>query len=573
MLEFDIIIKNGTIVDGTGGPKFVGDIGVRDGKISAIGAVRGEAREVIDATGLIVAPGVIDPHTHYDAQIYWDPYCTNSGWHGVTSVVVGNCGFGFAPCRPEDRDGFLRTMESTEQIPAAVMRRALPWDWVTYPEWIESMKRIPKGINVGAFLPLNSLMIWVMGLEAASSRPATEDERTEMRRLLHEAMDHGALGFGFSFLQEHNTHKQPNGSPMVTDSMDIEETYNLARVLRERGEGTIQALIEVPTVVHRAEVEELARISGRPVLHTVIMALDAMPEYHTEQLAWLEDANARGLNIYAQALAFRGWNESRLADWDIWQGLPIFAEFQAAGDVKARAAKAADPEYRDRLRTFYRPEMMIPMGGPLETYVLNNAAGAAKYTPFEGRTFGEIAIELGEAVTDVVMDLMAESKLEAEIKLAGALSRNLDFNTDLMKHPRVLPGTSDGGAHGKFWSGGQYGTDLIAWLVRDNARMTLEELHHKLSSVPATALGLTERGELVEGKAADIYMYDLDDLGYNADRYDIAYDLPGGDWRRVARARGIRRIIVNGQVTFNDNNCRGTTPGQLLTTTKALAAV
>jgi N-acyl-D-amino-acid deacylase len=168
------------------------------------------------------------------------------------------------------------------------------------------------------------------------------------------------------------------------------------------------------------------------------------------------------------------------------------------------------------------------------------------------------------------MDLMAQTELEAEIRLAGALSRNVDFNVDLMKHPRVLPGTSDGGAHGKFWSGGQYGTDLIAWLVRDEARMTLEELHHKLSSVPATALGLTERGELVEGKAADIYMYDLADLGYNAERYDIAYDLPGGDWRRVARARGIRRIIVNGHVTFNDNNCSGSTPGELLTT-KALA--
>ncbi len=568
--HYDLVVKNGTIVDGTGAASYVGDVAVRDGKIVATGAVTGDATTVIDASGLIVAPGVIDPHTHYDAQIYWDPYCTNSGWHGVTSVVVGNCGFGFAPCRPEDRNPYVQTMESTEQIPAPVMRRALPWDWETYPEWIESLKRTPKGINVGAFLPMNSLMIWVMGREAASSRPATEDERAEMRRLLHEAMDAGALGFGFSFLQGHNTHKQPDGSPMITDVMDIEEAYNLARVLAERGEGTIQTLIEVPTVVHRAEVEELARISGRPVLHTVIMALDAMPDYHAEQLAWLDDVTARGLQIYAQALAFRGWNESRFADWDIWQGLPIFSEFQSSGDPKARAAKAADPDFRERLRATYRPEMMIPMGGPLETYVLGNAVGVAKYVPFEGRTFGEMAAELGEPVTDLIMDLMAETELEAEIKIAGALSRNVDWNVDIMSHPRVLPGTSDGGAHGKFWSGGQYGTDLIAWLVRDEGRMTLEALHHKLSSVPAAALGLHDRGEIVVGKSADMYLYDLAQLGYNADRYEIAYDLPGGDWRRVARARGIRRIIVNGQVIFNDNNCSGRTPGELLTS-KALA--
>jgi N-acyl-D-aspartate/D-glutamate deacylase len=211
------------------------------------------------------------------------------------------------------------------------------------------------------------------------------------------------------------------------------------------------------------------------------------------------------------------------------------------------------------------------MGGPIETYVLSNAAGSSKYLPFEGDSFGEIAEKLGEPVTDIVMELMAETALEAEIKLAGALSRNVDFNVALMQHPRVLPGTSDGGAHGKFWSGGQYGTDLIAWLVRDEGRMTLEEMHYKLSGVPAIALGLSDRGVLLEGKAADLYIYDLDQLGYSS-RYEIAWDLPGGDWRRVARARGIRRIIVNGQVTFNDNNCAGTTPGQLLTLGKVPAS-
>jgi N-acyl-D-aspartate/D-glutamate deacylase len=293
---------------------------------------------------------VIDPHTHYDAQVFWDPWCTNSGWHGVTSVVVGNCGFGFMPCRPEHRDRYMDMMETTEQIPAAVLRVALPWDWQTFPEWMASIKRTPKGINLGGFLPLNSLMIWVMGLDAAKSRSATDEERAEMRRLLHEAMDHGAMGFGFSFLQLANSHKDSDGSPMPTDVMDIAEAYNLATVLRERGEGTIQALVEVPGVDHKAEIEELARISGRPVLHTVIMAIDAMPSFHKDQLVWLDEMEAKGLDIYAQALAMRGWNEAQLQHWDVWQGVPLFAEFQAAGNPAARAVKAADPDYRDRHR-------------------------------------------------------------------------------------------------------------------------------------------------------------------------------------------------------------------------------
>jgi N-acyl-D-aspartate/D-glutamate deacylase len=429
-----------------------------------------------------------------------------------------------------------------------------------------SIRRTPKGINLGGFLPLNSLMIYVMGLDGAKSRSATEEERAEMRRLLHEAMDHGAMGFGFSFLQMANSHKDSDGSPMPTDVMNIEEAYNLARVLGERGEGTIQALVEVPGVDHKAEVEQLARISGRPVLHTVIMAIDAMPSFHKDQLEWLDKTHAEGLDVYAQALALRGWTEAQLRHWDVW----LFAEFQAAGDPAARAAKAQDPEYRARLRAGYSPEMMIPVGGPIENYILSNAAGYSRLAAHEGKTLGEIAAELREPVTDVLMDLMAATKLEAEVKMLGAMSQNLDYNEEIMRHPRVLPGTSDGGAHPKFWSGGQYGTDMICWLVRDSGRMSLEEMHHKLSAVPAAALSLRDRGVLTEGQAADLFVYDYAEIGYDQGRYEVAHDLPGGDWRRIARARGIRAILVNGTVTFRDNECTGATPGVVLESTERL---
>lgn len=570
-MKCDLVIRNGTIVDGTGAPRFVGDIAVVDGRIQRVGDVGDVVGvEEIDASGLIVAPGVIDPHTHYDGQVFWDPWCTNSGLHGVTTVIVGNCGFGFMPCRPEHRDRYMAMMETTEQISAAVLKEALPWDWVSFPEWMESLKRTPKGVNVGGYLPLNSLLIYVMGVEAAKTRPANAAERAEMRRLLHEAMDAGAMGFGFSFLQMANSHKDADGSPMPTDTMDIEEAYNLATVLRERGEGTIQALAEVPTIDHAAEIEELARISGRPVLHNVTMAFDALPDYHRDRMAWLDQMAAKGLQVYSQALAMRGWNEMVIEDWDVWVGNPLFGEFQAAGDAAARAVKAADPEFRERLRAQYTPESMAAVGGPIENYLLINSAGHDKLKAYEGQSLGAIAQALGEHVTDVLMDLIAATGCKAEIKLPAAMSRNVDYNVEMMKHPRVLPGTSDGGAHIKFWSGGQYPTDLIGWLVRENGRMTLEELHYKLSAVPAQAMSLADRGTLEEGKRADIYLYDFDSIDYNRDKYDIAHDLPGGDWRRIAYARGIEAIIVNGVITFRGGQCTGATPGAVVTGTKSL---
>lgn len=565
MADLDIIIRGGTLVDGTGQPKRTADVGVADGRVVRIGDLSDlRARQEIDARGLIVAPGVIDPHTHYDAQIYWDPYCTNSGWHGVTSVVVGNCGFGFSPCKKDDRERYMLMMENTEQVPLDAMRTALPWNWESYPEWIASVKAIKKGINLGAFLPLNSLMMWVMGYEAAKTRPATEAERAEMRRLLHEAMDHGALGFGFSYLQETNSHKDVDGSPMITDSMHPEEAFNLARVLAERGEGVIQALVETgpKNKANRLFTEKLAEISGRPVLHTVVMANDAAPSHHRDILDWLDEAAARGLNIYSQALCFRFMPMAFVVkDFDGWQAMPLFNEFQHPGDgdgIPARVAKALDPDYRDRLAAPNSDGVKY-----VAKLLLVDTGGVERFAPFIGRSFVEIGQALGVRPTDAFMDLCAESELRCEV-CPDRVTPNVDYVTEINAHPRVLPGTSDGGAHVKFWSGGQYGTDLISWLVRDERKITLEHMHHKLSAVPAAALGWKDRGVIAPGNAADIMVYDLENLGVATTAYETVYDLPGGDWRRVARAKGIHWIVVNGEVTFHDNECSGATPGRLL---------
>ncbi|MGH7225457.1 MAG: amidohydrolase family protein, partial [Gemmataceae bacterium] len=241
MAEFDLHIKGGTVVDGTRVPRFRGDVWIKDGRVAQIGGRgQGFAKKTIDADGLIVAPGFVDLHTHYDAQIRWDPYCTISGWHGVTSLVLGNCGFGFAPCKPDFRDRSMLTMTRTEAIPYGAMKAGMNWDWESVPQYLDSLERSAKGVNCIQYMPTASLMTYVMGLEAAKTRPATEAERADMARLLREGMDAGLCGFSIQRLGPDSTQADFDGSPMVTDTMCDEDILNLARVLHERDEGFIQ---------------------------------------------------------------------------------------------------------------------------------------------------------------------------------------------------------------------------------------------------------------------------------------------------------------------------------------------
>ncbi|HEY4342940.1 MAG TPA: amidohydrolase family protein [Parvibaculum sp.] len=567
MSKYDILIKGGTIVDGTNMPRFFGDIGIKNGLIERISSniPASDAARIIDAQGKIVAPGVIDPHTHYDAQIHWDPYCTNSGWHGNTSVVVGNCGFGFMPCAPEARERYMLMMENTEQVPLSAMRAALPWTWETFPQWIDHMKQVHKGVNVAAFMPLNSLMIYVMGYEASKKRGATPAERQRMRDLLNEAMDKGAIGFGFSYLNQFNSHRDIDGSPMPTDMMQIDDALYLGEVLRERDQGVIQMLAELPVVVaNRREVEEMARVSGRPVLHTVIAAFDDLPDFHTSVMGWLDDVEAKGLNIFSQALAARTWNEFNAVDYNVWQNVDPFLEFTNCGDAAAKAALAADPAFRKRASEQYDPAQMGGAGGPLESLILHGARGAADWVKYEGKQIDEIArLENGKPI-DVFFDIVAASDAMADFRTTVSSSEDPEKIAQILRHKRTLAGTSDGGAHVKFFSGGQYATDNIVHLVRGSGLMSLEEIHHKLSYVPARVLGFHKRGALVEGYAADIYIYDYNGLNYKRNEYEVVHDLPGGEFRRVVRAEGIEWIMVNGEITFKGGQTTGAVPGRLL---------
>jgi len=566
MPHYDLVIKSGTIVDGTQFPRYVADIGISNGRIEKIGSLGDytAARE-INAEGRIVAPGVIDTHTHYDAPIHWDPYCMASSWHGCTTVAVGNCGFGFSPCLPEHQERYMRMMENTEQVPYAAMDQELSWDWSTFPEWIEHMKKQPLGINLASYLPMNAMLIYVMGLDAAKTRVATAEEQQQLKDMLNEAMDHGALGFSLTHLGEGNGHVDIDGTPMPTDSTPSENAYILADVLGERGEGCIQILCDsAGGTDNRHVAEEIARRSGRPVISNLVAPFVPMPEFHTDRLKWLDDCEARGLQIYGQSITCRVWNEFRAKEWNLWDAVPIFREFSISSDEE-KLAKSTDPEYLQRMRDTYDPADMIASGGSLESFILHRARGATEYTKFEGKLLSEIVAETGQLVTDLFFDIIAKSELDADFRTTEVLSQDAEQNAEIVRHKRAIPGTSDGGAHVKFFSGGHYPTEVIAWLVREEGLVSLEEVHFRMSQLPARILGLDKRGTLVEGNAADLFIYDYENIGYERDNYAIRSDLPNGDWRRIVPVQGIDWVVVNGEPIFeNSETCEGAMPGKLV---------
>ncbi|MDT5258550.1 MAG: N-acyl-D-amino-acid deacylase, partial [Mycobacterium sp.] len=417
--------------------------------------------------------------------------------------------------------------------------------------------------------PLNSLMMFVMGSpEDARDRLPTEAELTEMKRLLREAMQAGALGFAFSKLNEFNSHKD-HGKPMPTDAADESTAYALAEVLREMDQGVIQALVDLPMAIDNNHIaEKLARISGRPVIQNIIVPFDHIPHEVDRVLSWLDHCQEQGLDCYSQALAFRTWNESRLLDWTTWDVVPEFARFSEQGDdIDARVAIAADPAWRKAIKDKYSVELMTSSGGPLETLKLISLPDKAD--PRIGKLFGEIAAEAGQHVVDAFFDAVVESRCDMEFRTMQSLSQDPVLFEKLYKHPRVIAGTSDGGAHIRFFCGANFSTDLLQWLALEEKRFTLEELHHKMSMIPARLFGFSDRGALLPGFAADLMVYDPTELGY-PDQYEVAYDLPGGEFRRVIPAYGIDLIMVNGEVTFETAmKSTGATPGRVLTAAAA----
>lgn len=560
MAQFDRVIRGGTVIDGLQTPRYVADVGIKHGRIARIGQISAnEADEVLDGAGKFVVPGFVDLHTHYDSQIFWDPYCTMSGWHGVTSVAIGNCGFGFAPCKPEYRERSMQTMERNEAVRAATMAAGMPWDWETYPEFLDSLDRTPKGVNVLSYVGLNPLMSYVMGHQAAKERAATPAERREMQRLLGEAMDAGSCGFSAQILGKDSVQRDFDGTPMITDTMQEEDLLALASVLREKGRGFIQ-LAAQPKLA-----EKVAAASGRPVVWNALVLL---PDHHgitmgfyKDLLRWVDRANQKGHRIFAQALTAANNYEFTLDEWNLFDSIESWREI-TTGTRAERLVKMADPRMRAAVKAEHEDDRYA--NGAIVTRIrdlLVASVGDERLREWEGISIAEISARTGKHSIDAMLDLAVEDGLHTRF-VTPPQQIDMQAMRELANSPFALPGVSDGGAHMKFITLGRYSTEFLAHLVRDNGIMPLEQAHWRLSAYPALAAGFRDRGFLREGAPADILVYDLDALEVlPAERL---HDFPAGDWRLACRARGYRYTLVNGEVTFEDGECTGRTPGTLL---------
>ena len=561
MSTYDIVIKDGMIFDGTGAPRVRGDVGIADGRIAAVGRVDArEGAKVIDASGMHIAPGFVDLHTHYDAQVFWDPYCTLSGWHGITSVAIGNCGFGFAPVDPDMREYAMRSMTRVEAIPYESMRQGMPWDWVTFPEYLDSLERTPKALNILPYVPIGPMLVMVLGLDdAKSGRQPTVGEHEMLAKLVHEAMDAGGCGWSAQRLPPTGpaaVQRDWDGTPMPTDMMNDETALVLARVLAERNEGVVQMTLTSGNVGHDlAHLEEIASISGRPLLHNVVQAFEDKPNIHRRQIEWLERCREQGVPVYGQGVTSDAGFTFTLEDWNLYDDSEAWME-ACMGDKAERLAKMSDPSRRQALKD----TLPRTATAPLETVTILSPRSPST-EQYREMSVGQAARIAGKDPVDLMLDVAVTDGLDTLFFVAPPQG-NSDLLRDVVQYPHMLFGVSDGGAHTKFLTAGRYPTETLTEHVRENQWVTYEEAHRRLSALPAQLAGFRDRGLIRNGGPADVLVYDPENLEIGPN--EVVHDLPGGEWRRIQRASGYRSVIVNGQETISEDTQTETYSGHLL---------
>src|ERR1700683_4869201 len=401
----------------------------------------------LDASGLIVAPGFIDLHTHYDAQVFWDPHCSISGWHGVTSVVIGNCGFGFAPVRPEQRERAMLTMTRLESIPYASMKAGMPCDWVTFPQFLDSLERQPKGLNLLPCVPLGPLITWVIGSpEEAKQRAPTALEEQEIVRLFNEAMDAGGCGWSRHRLPRGGPvsfQRDYDGTPMVTDVMGDQTCRNLARELGRRNSGFIQLALATADPFHDLkEIETLAELSRRPLLYQALLSFDREPQIHRFLIAWFDHCHTKGLRVYPQAHTNTTSFTFTFADWNLFDDSEAWCE-ATLGSTQERLLKLSDPGRRAKLKDYASGQRMVT--GDLENFVIEKIY-TARFKYLEGLTLRDAGRKMNGHIVDTMLEIVIADKLRP-VFVAPPPHTRLDLLREIVNYPYAIPGLSDGGAH------------------------------------------------------------------------------------------------------------------------------
>jgi N-acyl-D-amino-acid deacylase len=567
-MALDLLIKNGTVIDGSGMPRYRADVGVKGGRIVEIGRIREPAEKVIDADGQVVSPGFIDGHTHMDAQVAWDPLGSCSCWHGVTSVVMGNCGFALAPCKPEDREWFARCLTAVEDIPTEAMMEGIDWTWETFPEYLANVERLPKGLNYGMYIGHSALRMYAMGPRRGLEEKASEDDLRAMEHAVAEALRAGALGFSTS---RATTHVTPDDTPVASRIGDWSEIERLVGQMGKLNSGIFQIGPDISGgEAQRACLEQLRKIatdSGRPIMFGMLATKQGIdPNPWDFQTRFMDETVALGGRMYGQATTRSINAVFSLKSYLPFDVLPAWKAVRAL-PLAEQKARLRDPEVRARLiaeEATMKPRERTLQGG-----------GAATTDPrkpnydnlfpmlsvdWDDPSVGELSRRHNKHPVEVILDLALEN--DNRMFVQPIVNEQPADVLNLLKHPRTLATFSDSGAHVCQEMGSSLQTHLLSYWVRNKQQFTLEEAVRMLTFDNASAWELPDRGLIRTGYAADLVVFD--EAGVKPQLPTVETDLPGGARRLVQKADGIMATIVNGTVAIENGQATGNSGGQVL---------
>jgi N-acyl-D-aspartate/D-glutamate deacylase len=561
-MSYDLLIKNGTVVDGSGGARYRADVAVSDGRIAAIGRVNERAEQIIDAEGHIVSPGFVDGHTHMDAQVFWDPIGSCSCYHGVTSVVMGNCGFTLAPCKPEDADFVFRNLERAEDLSRDAMLAGIDWTWETFPEFLDAVDALPKGINYAGYIGHSALRTHTMG-ERAFTDPATEDDLKTMQRVVQEAVRAGAIGFSTSRTLNHVT---PDDQPVASRLAEWDEVRAIVNAMGETGKGIFEIAGETPGRDPERIREYFDRLKNLAVESGVtqtwgMFSVRAAPELWRPYFDLVDETAAAGgrmvVQVHSRALnvllSFK--SNTPFDKWDVWKDLrtlPLDEQKAKLRDAafKAKLVEVASREYKG-------PKIVGAEPRPPNWNFVYPMANM----DYDQPNMADLAQQKGVHPVELMIDLALEHDFDIFFRQPLA-NENQDHVLEMIKHPRSVVTFSDSGAHVSQIMDSSLQTHLLSHWVREKQALTLEEAVRQITYNTATLWGLHDRGLIRRGMAADLVVFDADTVG--ADLPTVVDDLPSGARRLKQTASGIKNTVVNGEILLTDNEHSGAAPGQLL---------
>jgi N-acyl-D-amino-acid deacylase len=563
-MAYDLLVKNGRIIDGSGMPSFRGDVAVSNGKIAELGRLSGSAKQVIDADGKVIAPGFIDNHCHYDAQVTWDPLCTFSCYHGATSVIIGNCSLSVAPVRAHDHEKLLGMLSQVEAIPMDVLQAGVPWNWETFPQYMDTVEK-KLGVNVGTLMGHTAIRLYAMG-EGSQERAATEGELEEMRKVVREGLQAGALGLSLS---RNMSHFDLRGKLIPASFAPEPELFALAQVLQEEGTGVIQSGGGTTPELKDRLMSRLSEASGRRVTYNSIAENARAPMRWKKHLDFVEETCRQGNRAMPLCSPNSTVGRFNMKNCQVFRQLPTWLEIMNSSDEEKIRAYG-DLELRKKLRE----EVELPLGPDSRwskrwNLLIVEEPALPKNQALKSKSIADLASAQRKDPLDVFLDLVVDEELNTLFAL-GQNNTDREAMTQFLSSPYTVVGLSDGGAHVQFHCQVGYSTRLLGYWVRERGIMPLEHAVRRLTFDSATAFGIYDRGLLQPGLAADLVVFDPDTV--EPRKSEVVHDLPNKGWRMRALANGIDCTVVNGEVLIEHGEHTGATPGRVLRNARYNAA-